>query len=144
MPGCVLHITGKDFDPEAILPQMSVRPYAVFRRGDKQCPEMPARARSYDGGGFKCDVSSADGDLRAEAEDAVMFLRRYYDDLRRLAAIPTIESRYLDFGYYLRLDGDRCLVQSDELSVTLLKLCAELGIGIMLSLYPAPQPVEGE
>lgn len=43
---------------------------------------------------------------------------------------------YLDFGYYLRLDGQRVLVQCDFLPSELLKLAGELGIGIELSLYP--------
>ena len=96
---------------------MSLRPYAVFRKGDKRFPENPRSTKIHDTGGFKCDVSSVDDDLAGQVKDAIAFLTAHYDDLRQLASVSAIELKYLDFGYACRLDGDRCCVQCDFLSI---------------------------
>jgi hypothetical protein len=143
MPGVVLHVIGEAFDPRLILAGLSLRPYSEFRKGDKCFPNNPRSEKQHPVGGLKCEVSSADGVLTDEIGDAIAFLRRHYDDLARLADVPGVESMYLDFGYYQRLDGETVMAQCDYLPPELLRLAGELGIGIELSLYPKPRESEG-
>jgi hypothetical protein len=139
MPGCILRVVGQAFEPETILAGLSLRPYAIFRRGDKCFPESQRSEKLHDFGGFKCDVSSPDDNLAGQVIEAITFLSEHYEDLAQLASVPAIEAKYLDFGYCCRLDSKRCCVQCDYLPADLLRLCGELGIGIELSLYPPMQ-----
>jgi hypothetical protein len=143
MPGCVLHILGEESAPQDILAGLSLRPYSVFRKGDRQFPENPKSTKSFALGGFKCAVSSADGDLKAEIKDTIAFLKEHRSDLALLKSIGTITARYLDFGYYCRLD-DQIMVQCEHLPPELLRLCGTLEIGIELSLYPKPLDPRGD
>jgi hypothetical protein len=139
MPGAVLHVVGEAFDPRPTLVGMSLEPYSEFRKGEKYFPDDPRSERRHRVGGFKCDVSAVDGVLADEVIDAIAFLRRHYDDLARLGNIPEVESMYIDFGHYLRIDEETVVAQSDFLPPALLKLAGVLGIGIELSLYPKPE-----
>jgi hypothetical protein len=127
---------GDEFDPQAVLPALSLRPYAVFRKDERCFPDDPRSETCHSAGGFKCEVSSADGNLEEEIRDAAEFLKEHLDDLARLRDLPGVEWMCLDFGIYLRIDGERCVVQYDYLPPELLRLAGELGIGIELSLYP--------
>jgi hypothetical protein len=135
MPDLVFHAVGKKFDPRPYLTTSSLKPYSTFLRGD---PILSGNKKTHRAGGFKCLVSSRDGDLAGQIEDAILFLKTSHEDLRRLAQLPEVESKHLDFGYYLRIDQKRIFAQSDYLPPELLKLAGELGIGIELSLYPSP------
>src|SRR4051794_8958615 len=110
MPGAVLHVVGEAFDPRPTLDGMSLQPYSEFRKGEKCFPENPRSERHHQVGGFKCDVSLADGVLADEVIDAISFLQRHYDDLAQLGGIPEVESMYIDFGYDLRMDGETVMV----------------------------------
>ena len=139
MPGCVLRVVGEDFDPRPMLATLSFEPYSVFCKGDERFPHGTRDDKREKMGGFQCEVSSADGLIGEEVGDALEFLGRYQADLRRLSSIPEIESMTLDFGYWLRIDGERCIAQFDYLPPELLRLAGEMGIGIELSLYPILQ-----
>ena len=140
MPGAVLHVVGEAFDPRPTLDGMSLRPYSVFRKGEKCFPDNARSNRHHEVGGLKCDVSLADGLLAEEVIDAIAFLQRHLDDLARLRSIPEVESMYIDFGYHLRMDGETVIMQCDSLPPELLRLAGELGLGIELSLYPRREP----
>jgi hypothetical protein len=131
MPGCVLHVVGKELDPEVALLHLALEPYLKFRRGDN------LYGRICDKGGFRCNVSSSDGVLSQEIADAIGFLIKYQGDLRNLGSVRGVEEMSLDFGYDLRIDGEQIIFQTDFLPPELLKLCGSLGVGIYLSLYPA-------
>ena len=137
MPCCVLRVIGEAFEPGRVLASLSLLPYSVFRKGDVRFVSTGER---FDVGGFNCEVSTADGDLTRQAADAIEFLERHHDDIRQLIGLKEIESKYLDFGYDCRLDGERCCLQRDFLPSELLKHCGDLGVGIALSLYPTLIP----
>src|ERR1700733_9368000 len=117
MPGCVLHVVGENLDGQAALSGLVLEPYSVYHAGDRVFPQSKKVHRL---GGFKCDVSLSDGDLVQEVADAIAFLTKYKDDLRRLGSTPGVESMCLDFGYDLRVDGKQCIFQSDFLPPELL------------------------
>lgn len=136
MPGAVLHVDGEEFEPDSVLPSLSLRPYRVYHKGERVAPEGPRSKKLHRSGGFSCDVSSANGLLSEEVADALTFLTTYYPDLARLRDHPAVEDMRIDFGYHLRLDGERVVVQCDFLPPELLRLAGELSIGFELSLYP--------
>lgn len=133
MPGCILHVVGKELDPEVALLHLALEPYLKFRRG------ADLFGKICDKGGFRCNVSSSDGVLSQEIADAIEFLIKHESDLRQLGSEPSVEEISLDFGYLLRIDGEKIIFQKDFLPPELLRRCGSLGIGIYLSLYPAPE-----
>lgn len=142
MPGCVLHIEGEHFDPRPVMATLSLRPYAVARKGDVTTRGDPPRERIEPAGRCSCEVSTRDGNLADEVDDAIAFLTAHYDDLERLGSAPGVESMILDFGYYSRL-GDRFFMHGEYLPPLLLRLAGGLGIGIALSLYQQPSGDSG-
>jgi hypothetical protein len=114
----------------------------VFRLGEKCFPDNSRSEKRHQAGGFKCDVSSACGELADQVIDAIAFLQRHYDDLARLKGDPAVESMDIDFGYNLRIDGEEVVVQYDYLPPELLRLAGELGLGIKLSLWPRPEETD--
>lgn len=139
MPGCVLRVCGTSFDPDAFLQGATLRPYTVWHRGEPQAKVGPWASRVHEHAGFCCDVSDVDGDLRGQLKDAEAFLKRYQDDLTRLAALATVEECQLDFGFTCRL-GDAVVVQGEYLPVSFLLLAGQLKVAVALSLYPAMSP----
>jgi len=138
MPGCVLHVVGETFEPTDVLQRLSFEPYSVFNKGDKRFPASATSGKLHSAGGFKCDLSRADGNLAQQVQDAIEFLARHFNDLNELRCEDSIQVKCLSFGYYFRPDNIDAFVQSDSLPVELLRLCAELRISIELSLYPHP------
>jgi hypothetical protein len=72
--------------------------------------------------------------LSGQVKDAIVFLQKHQSEIARLAGFPGVEGRTLDFGYHNR----NVFVQCDYLPPELLVLAGSLGVGIELSLYPAP------
>lgn len=144
MPGAVLHVTGDGFDPDDVLPSLSLRPYRVWRRGEPLAATGPRSARVYESGGFCCDVSEAGGILADQAADALKFLDEHRAALASLRDHPAVDDLRIDFGHYQRIDGERVVVQCDYLGPELLRLAGELGVGFELSLYPARATQEAE
>lgn len=144
MPGAVLHVSGESFDPDGVLPSLSLRPYRVWRRGEPVAATGPRAGRVFESGGFCCEVSEADGLLADETADALAFLAEHRSALASLRDHPAVEDMRIDFGHYQRIDGERVVVQCDYLGPELLRLAGELGIGFELSLYPAPAPQDAE
>ena len=140
MPGAVLHVAGEGFDPDDVLPSLSLKPYRVWRRGEPVAANGPRAGRVYESGGFSCEVSAAEGLLADEATDALAFLSEHRSALALLRDCQTVEDMRIDFGYYQRMDDERVVVQCDYLGPDLLRLAGELGVGFELSLYPPPAP----
>ena len=135
MPGCFLVVIVETLDPQEALVGLTLEPFSVFRKGDRRFPTSNKNHDLHKVSGFKCDVASPSSNLRQEIAEAIQFLTAYEQDLRRLSSTLGVVSMNLDFGYDLRIDGERCFVQYDFLPPTLLKLCGSLSIGIELSLF---------
>lgn len=131
MPGCVLRVSGDEFQVDAFLADSNLQPYDVHHRG-----EIRSRSRRHTDSGFRLDVSSADGNLAVEVSDALAFLTTHAAELQRLRDFPGVTDVRLDFGHYRR----DVVAQFDYLPPDLLARAGNLGIGIELSLYPAPEP----
>ena len=129
MPGCILHVSGEDFQVDAFLASSNLRPYRVHHRG-----EIGHRSRPLIDSGLSLDVSSADGNsIKVQIVDAIVFLSTHTAELERLRDFPGVTSMLLDFGYYRR----DVAAQIEYLPPELLLRAGTLGIGIKLSLYAA-------
>lgn len=127
MPGCILHVSGEDFQVDAFLANSNLRPYRVHHRG-----EIGHRSRPFIDSGLSLDVSSADGSsIKMQIVDAIAFLCTHEAELERLRSFPGVTSLLLDFGYYRR----DVAAQIEYLPPQLLLRAGTLGIGIKLSLY---------
>ncbi len=130
MAGCVLRVSGDDFDVGAFLGETNLQPYQVYRVGEEVIPGAKKLGR-FDDNGFKVDVSDAD-DLPAQIEDSLAFLRAHESDLRKLAGFNA--DAQLDFGIG-RKNPNEFPAQYDLLPVELLRLSGELAVSICLSHY---------
>lgn len=137
MPGCVLRISGEEFNPDKFLEMSTLVPYKVMHRGDQVCPVGPRSDQVFEYGGFKCDVSEIDGNLEGQIADAIRFLKENRADLQKLRTETSVQSRWLDFGIDCRIDRRKVVVQGEYLPIELIKLCGELDIEIGISIYPA-------
>lgn len=130
--GCVLHVTGANLAPSLVLVGTQLHPYAQYHSGDLQTVG-PKKGQPWEHGGFKLLVSDAD-DLKQQIHDANDFLRRNFDALQIVMSTKTVEDARLDFGYFHR----PVVAQFDYLPPDFLRIAADLGIGLELSLYPTP------
>ncbi len=136
MPGCVLRVAGKFFDPDAFLQVATLHAYTVWHRGEAMAETGSRASRMWEHSGFCCDVSEVDGDLRGQLRDAEAFLMRFQNDLAHLTALPTVNECQLDFGFDCRLGDGNVAVQGEYLPVSFLQLAGQLKVAVALSLYP--------
>jgi hypothetical protein len=149
MPGCVLHVGGKSFNPDTFLDHSKIQAYSIWHIGEPISKRRPDPARVYKNSGFKCDVSPDDRTLRKQIKVAEAFLIRYRADFLLIAAQPGVEFCDLDFGYYCRIGepnprhGNSVVaMQGEYLPNSFLRLAGEMGVGVALSLYPDPEEDE--
>jgi hypothetical protein len=140
MPGCVLRVGGTNLDPDIFLPTTALRAYRTWRRGDPMAKTGPRAQLPHSDGGFCCDVSSTNGDLRGQIKDAEAFLLTHRADFDLIASTSLIEECQLDFGFDSRL-GENVAVQCEYLPVSFLALVGELRVAVVLSLYPGVSAV---
>jgi hypothetical protein len=135
MPGCILQVSGTNFNVDGFLASSSLKPYWVWRLGEQVAPVGPRSHRRHETSGFRCDVSLVDGELPGQIDDALAFSKRYRSGLESLANDPTVEQRYLDFGYDCQLKEGDVVVHCEVLPWEFLQLMGELRINVWLSLY---------
>jgi hypothetical protein len=134
---CILRAIGQDFDPTSFLADSELKGATPFHRGDA----MPAAAGEGQRGtvsGFNLPISEVDfDDLEIQIQDALHFLRRHEDELRRLAGFPGVEEVCLDFG----LPRPDVAVQTDVFPAELLWQVGALDIDLVVTHYAvAPRP----
>jgi len=125
---CVLRAAGTLFDVEAFCVATELPILARRHAGDQHRPGSPALRRSS----INVNVSDADFDsLAQQVEEAVAFLERYRDEVRRLVTFPGVEGVELDFGLRRRAVA----AQTDSFPPRLVSLAGALGVGITVSQY---------
>ena len=127
MAGCVLRVTGDDFQAEKFLEGSTLAACNIFRKGQPK-----AKNRVWDTSGITFVVSDASGeDFARQVLDAIEFLKSNRHELSRLRGFSGVKGIKLDFGVY-RKDG---FLQSSVFPPELITLAGNLGIGIELSIY---------
>jgi len=130
---CVLRVGGTDFAVDEFLAGSSLKPIAVFRKGQSQLPEAIPHGRKISESGMHISASEADfSDVGAQISDAIAFLERNNAALRQLVAFPGIEMMALDFG----IEERDVPAQTERFPPKLLKILGDLGISLKFTLYP--------
>jgi hypothetical protein len=131
---CVLHISGKKFQPELTLKNVTFKPYRVYKAGEK-IKIGKKRNSAYLDSGFSVDVGDRESwDLSNQIESAKIFIKKYFSELKKMSDAEDIR---FDFGCEPRKSAEGTVIfcQSDYFAPDFLKLCAELKIGIEISIY---------
>ena len=97
MPGCILRIMGKTFDPDKAINDCSLTPDTVWRRGEKKL-RLSERLHENSGASFVVSEASG-GQVPVQVSDAVNFIKTHASELNRLISADGVEHAYLDFGW---------------------------------------------
>lgn len=129
---CILRAGGKDFDPDAFLADSALTDAVVHRRGEN----LPG-AGEVTRPSFNVTVSDAGmDDLDVQIDEAIAFLDRHEDELRRLGRYEGVEDVTIDFGIKWR----DVVAQFDWFPPELLWRAGALDIGLCVSHYMAQEP----
>lgn len=131
MPGCVLSVTGTEFDVDAFMSESTWRDLAsVYHRGD------PTNLRSrpvQEVSGLSVQISDSDEDrLEPQIRDAMEFLEQEGAEIERVAAFPGVECLEFRIGVFWWSDT---LSQFHTFPPGLLRRAGELGVAVTLCIY---------
>ena len=140
---CVLRIDGTKFKVDDFLKSTDLKPYKIFRIGEKI---KIGKRKFEDSNGCSFDLSKADfNDFEQQRKDAIEFLKIHYKELKTVFEFGLTESEIptIDFGTTTRMHD--VAIQCDYLEPELLKLAGNLNFGIEISQYhPATEDYESE
>lgn len=126
---CILRVGGTSLDIDALLSSCSLTPRTQWRRGE----ERTAGGKVFSTSGANFVASEADFEaFDIQVADAIAFLREHVTQLRRLAAFGGVDAATLDFAVSIYEDT---MVRSCSLSPELVRLAADVGLGLELSFY---------
>ena len=129
---CVLSIIGENFDVDAFVNESKIRGFNVGYKGDP-INKVNKRTRTFSLASIT--TSNADFDnIKDQIEETIEFLVKYKSSLIHIANTPGIECATIDFGVESIIDKNH-LTQSFNFPIELIKVCADLGIEIELSIY---------
>ena len=136
MPNCILCGFGETFSVDEFLRESPFQTTGVWHKGvGRSGSRRPAPKHS----GFTVTVSEADDDFSSQVEDATRFLADNHTELRRLQNTLGIQNISLDFGISSRLKMPGVAIQCNFFSTELIRLAADLNMGLELSFYRAIQ-----
>lgn len=137
--GCVLRAWGKDFNVDKFLVSSSLEPLTVWHIRDPRSPISNPSGRQHSNSGMNVSVSErAFSDLLGQIEDAMQFVRRNREELRRLNKTEGVEGICLDFP----VEDRAVAVQRDTFPPELLAAIGDLGIQLAVSRYPSPDKTQ--
>jgi hypothetical protein len=131
-----LKVAGRDFDVDAYLQSGTLVPVGVYRRSESRFPTLPRARKSLESGFNVVVAQNAISDFEVLVEDALGFLGHHRQAIRTLRRRKGVESVTLDF----RLQRSPEPMPVRVFPEGLVRLAGELGLGLELSLYPAPDP----
>jgi len=125
---CVLRAGGADFQVESFLLHSPFKPSHIWQKGSPR-----NRGRVSTMSGLSLVVSNAAiGDFKRQCEDAIGFLRRNSDEIRRLIAFSGLTEAELDFAVSLQPSAAS---QTDRLPAELVRIAGGLGLALTVSHY---------
>lgn len=129
---CILNIIGEYFDVDSFIEKCGVKPYKISYKDHPKHKDLP-ESKKNKFSGCSIGVSNAEFDeFNKQVEDAINYLTANKENLKFIPSIPEIQFATLNFGVEYDIDK---FVQSKYFPNTLLTVCADLGIGIELSIY---------
>lgn len=133
---CVLRASGDLFDVDLYLSSSTLTACAIFHKGEPKSSLPRVKAKLNEKSGINVEVSNKDfADLDGQITDAMAFLRSNLAELQRLITFPGVEGVLIDFA----VEARDTFTQSFSFPAELLRLAGDIGIGIMISLYPESQ-----
>ncbi len=140
---CVLRIAGKKFKVDDFLESTNLKPYRVFRIGEKR---IVGKKKIEDSNGCSFDLSKADfKNFEQQKKDVIEFLNIHFDKLKTVFSfgLSTNENPTIDFAITTKMN--EVYVQFDYLEPKLIKLAGNLNFGIEISQYqPSTEDYELE
>lgn len=126
---CILRVSGEDLDIEALLSNVPIAPYRIWKKGDART----LRGMVHKDSGANFMVSKAEMDeFPRQAIDATIFLENNAALIARMAAFSSVQEIVLDFGVSLH-EGNAA--QYCHLSPKLIQLAASSCIALEISHY---------
>jgi hypothetical protein len=130
---CILRAGGNSFNVDDFIGKTSLVADSVWRRGEKRFPTSTTNKTIKDSSGIRVIVSKADFcELSKQIEDTISFLRKNYDDLKKLNSFPGVEGTEIDFGAEISPPFWASFTFPPEL----LMLAGSVDISLRLSVYP--------
>jgi len=127
---CVLRISGKALDIDALLSSVALAPNQTWRKGELR---SKAGARTHTDSGVNFIASDAEFDaFDRQVDDATAFLTSNSAAVAALASFPGVERATLDFGVAL-FEGSFATFSC--LPPSLVRLAAQVNLGIEISTY---------
>jgi hypothetical protein len=131
---CILRVIGEHLALDECLAQLKRVPYRQWRKGEPRFPVPNSRINVNSG--FTLVLSESDGDfVPMQIEDAEIYLRAYKDTLKPLIARPDVDEAYIDFAWWFPVGKRGAHLQYNFFPPTLLSVCGELGLSIVVSVY---------
>lgn len=129
---CGLSIVGTDLDIDTFVSKTKMSGFSKSYKGDPINRVNPRKLKYS----FVSIITSEEGfdDIKSQINDTISFLNKYQENLRPIADTPQIEYATINFGVHSVIDEEH-LTQSFYFPIELIKICAELNIGIELSIY---------
>jgi hypothetical protein len=140
---CVLRIDGSKFKVDDFLKSTDLKPYKIFRVGEKI---KIGKRKFKESNGCYFDLSQAEfNNFEQQRKDAIEFLKSHYNELEKVFGFGLNENENptIDFGTTTRMND--VSIQCDYLEPELLKLAGNLNFGIEISQYhPSIEDFESE
>jgi hypothetical protein len=133
---CVLRAEGAGFAVDEFLARSTLKPNAIFRRGEPRFLASQPDGPKFSASAFKLSASQADfSEVQLQITDAIHFLEQNQTELARLVAFPGIEAVYLGFG----IEERNIPAQSERFPPKLLSILGTLGIWLEFTLFPCQE-----
>jgi len=128
---CVFRVVGDDLEIDALLVELKMEPYRLWRKGEPRNWRNPEGKKSECSGACFTASEAEMTEFSTQVMDATEFLKEHREDIEAIVAFPGVEEAALDFGIELKRDFLNC----DYLPPQLLRLAGSLNIAIELSHY---------
>lgn len=129
---CNLTISGKKFDVASFLSTTKLQAVKKRNKGEPRSTLRP-NGEKLPYSFLTIETSKADfSNLNKQVKDTVRYLKRHYDQLLCIKETKGIDQISLDFG--IDCSNGECTLQI-FMPVELVRLAAEFGIGIQVSVY---------
>lgn len=129
---CELRISGKNFNVDAFVDQTQMSAFRKAYKGGLR-GGLPNRKNEFSSASITASNADFD-DFKGQLSETIDFLTEHKDQLQAIRSTPDIEYAIIDFGITSAINKEK-LMQTFVLGKNLIKLCAELDIEIVLSLY---------
>ncbi|TFF36548.1 hypothetical protein [Mucilaginibacter psychrotolerans] len=134
---CNLKLGGTDFNVDAFIEKSGLTVYDIHRHGEPVFKFKPD-GRKHDGSGCAAAVSDAKfNDFNEQVNDAIGYLEHNGETLKHISTAEGLDYAFLHFG--VSFNPGNGFYQSHRLPPELVKLAAEVNIGITISMYPPSQ-----